>query len=106
MMEEAEKRDHRKIGRELDLFHLQDEAQGSVFWHPKGFVIYNQMEAYIRRRVNAHGYQRGQDAAADELQVLGGLGPLGQVSREHVRGARRGARHRGRRSGADAARAT
>jgi threonyl-tRNA synthetase len=56
MMEEAEKRDHRKIGRELDLFHLQDEAQGSVFWHPKGFVIYNQMEEYIRRRVNADGY--------------------------------------------------
>jgi threonyl-tRNA synthetase len=56
MMEEAEKRDHRKIGRELDLFHLQEEAQGSVFWHPKGFVIYNQMEAYIRRRLNRSGY--------------------------------------------------
>jgi threonyl-tRNA synthetase len=56
MMEEAEKRDHRKLGRELDLFHLQDEAQGSVFWHPKGFVIYNQMEAYIRRRLNQNGY--------------------------------------------------
>ena len=57
MLEEAEKRDHRKIGRDLDLFHLQEEAQGSVFWHPKGFVIYNQMEAYIRRRINASGYQ-------------------------------------------------
>ncbi|RYE60310.1 MAG: threonine--tRNA ligase, partial [Hyphomicrobiales bacterium] len=56
MMEEAEKRDHRKIGKELDLFHLQEEAQGSVFWHPKGFTIYNQMEAYIRRRLNASGY--------------------------------------------------
>jgi len=56
MMEEAEKRDHRKLGRELDLFHLQDEAQGSVFWHPKGFTIYNQMEAYIRRRLNGSGY--------------------------------------------------
>jgi threonyl-tRNA synthetase len=56
MMEEAEKRDHRKIGRDLDLFHLQDEAQGSVFWHPKGFVIYNQMEEYIRRRLNTSGY--------------------------------------------------
>jgi threonyl-tRNA synthetase len=56
MMEEAEKRDHRKIGREMDLFHLQEEAQGSVFWHPKGFVIYNQMEAYIRRRLNRSGY--------------------------------------------------
>jgi threonyl-tRNA synthetase len=56
MMEEAEKRDHRKIGKELDLFHLQEEAQGSVFWHPKGFTIYNQMEAYIRRRLNGSGY--------------------------------------------------
>ncbi|KKB12028.1 threonine--tRNA ligase [Devosia geojensis] len=57
MMEEAEKRDHRKLGREMDLFHLQEEAQGSVFWHPKGFVIYNQMEAYIRRRLNGAGYK-------------------------------------------------
>ncbi|MGN6488089.1 MAG: threonine--tRNA ligase [Devosia sp.] len=57
MLEEAEKRDHRKIGKDLDLFHLQEEAQGSVFWHPKGYVLYNQMEAYIRRRVNANGYQ-------------------------------------------------
>ncbi|MBK8084094.1 MAG: threonine--tRNA ligase [Devosia sp.] len=56
MLEEAEKRDHRKIGRDLDLFHLQEEAQGSVFWHPRGFVIYNQMEAYIRRRLNQSGY--------------------------------------------------
>ena len=56
MMEEAEKRDHRKIGRELDLFHLQDEAQGSVFWHPKGFVIWKQLEAYLRRKLDADGY--------------------------------------------------
>jgi threonyl-tRNA synthetase len=56
MLEEAEKRDHRRIGKDLDLFHLQEEAQGSVFWHPKGFVLYNQMEAYIRRRVNSNGY--------------------------------------------------
>ena len=55
-IEEAEKRDHRRIGREMDLFHLQQEAQGSVFWHPKGFTIYNQMEAYIRRRVSDAGY--------------------------------------------------
>jgi threonyl-tRNA synthetase len=55
-IEEAEKRDHRKLGREMDLFHLQDEAQGSVFWHPRGFVIYNQLEAYIRRRLLAADY--------------------------------------------------
>src|SRR5690606_18751523 len=57
MIEEAEKRDHRKIGQEMDLYHFQPEAQGSVFWHPKGFVMYNQMEAYIRRRLNESGYR-------------------------------------------------
>ena len=57
MVEEAEKRDHRKIGREMELFHLQEEAQGSVFWHPKGYVIYNAMEQYIRRKVNGADYK-------------------------------------------------
>jgi threonyl-tRNA synthetase len=56
MVEEAEKRDHRKIGQEMDLYHFQAEAQGSVFWHPRGYVIYNAMEAYIRRRLNSSGY--------------------------------------------------
>ncbi|HCQ70762.1 MAG: threonine--tRNA ligase [Alphaproteobacteria bacterium] len=56
-LEEAEKRDHRKLGQEMDLYHFQKEAQGSVFWHPKGFVIYNQLEGYIRRRLKDHGYQ-------------------------------------------------
>ncbi len=56
-LEEAEKRDHRKLGREMDLFHLQEEAQGSVFWHPKGYVIYNQMENYIRRRLQDADYK-------------------------------------------------
>ena len=55
-IEEAEKRDHRKIGREMDLFHLQPEAQGSVFWHPNGYVLYNQMETYIRRQLGRAGY--------------------------------------------------
>jgi threonyl-tRNA synthetase len=55
-LEEAEKRDHRKLGREMDLFHIQEEAQGSVFWHPKGFTIYNQLESYIRRRLRDSGY--------------------------------------------------
>lgn len=57
MLEEAEKRDHRKLGNEMDLFHFQIEAHGSVFWHPKGFVIYNQMEGYIRRRLQDAGYK-------------------------------------------------
>jgi len=56
MLEEAEKRDHRKIGRELDLFHMQDEAAGSVFWHPKGWTLYRALENYIRRRLEKSGY--------------------------------------------------
>lgn len=56
-LEEAEKRDHRKLGNEMDLYHFQSEAQGSVFWHPKGFTIYNQLEAYIRRRLDNAGYK-------------------------------------------------
>ena len=55
-LEEAEKRDHRKLGQQLDLFHLQPEAQGSVFWHPKGFMIWRQLEAYIRRAQDEDGY--------------------------------------------------
>ena len=56
-LEEAAKRDHRKIGQEMDLFHLQAEAHGSVFWHPNGFVIYRALEAYMRRRIDEAGYQ-------------------------------------------------
>ena len=55
-LEEAAKRDHRRIGQEMDLFHLQSEAQGSVFWHPKGFILWRQLEAYMRRRLDAAGY--------------------------------------------------
>jgi len=57
MLEEAEKRDHRRIGRELGLFHLQEEAVGSIFWHPKGWKLYRTAEDYMRRRLDAAGYQ-------------------------------------------------
>jgi threonyl-tRNA synthetase len=56
-LEEAAKRDHRKIGQEMDLFHLQAEAHGSVFWHPQGYMIWRELEAYMRRRIDAAGYQ-------------------------------------------------
>ncbi|MFN3943387.1 MAG: threonine--tRNA ligase [Allosphingosinicella sp.] len=56
-LEEAAKRDHRKIGQEMDLFHLQSEAQGSVFWHAKGFLVWRQLEAYMRRKLDAAGYE-------------------------------------------------
>jgi threonyl-tRNA synthetase len=55
-IEEAEKRDHRKLGREMDLFHFQEEAPGSVFWHPKGWTLFKILENYIRRRQGAAGY--------------------------------------------------
>jgi threonyl-tRNA synthetase len=57
MLEEAEKRDHRKLGKQLDLFHLQDDAPGMVFWHPKGWQLWQQVEQYMRRVYEDHGYQ-------------------------------------------------
>lgn len=56
MLEEAAKRDHRRLGREMDLFHLQEEAVGSVFWHPRGWTLYRTVEDYMRRRLEASGY--------------------------------------------------
>ncbi|PWB58198.1 MAG: threonine--tRNA ligase [Bradyrhizobiaceae bacterium] len=55
-LEEAEKRDHRRLGREMDLFHFQEEAPGSVFWHAKGWTLFQALESYIRRRQTAAGY--------------------------------------------------
>ena len=57
MLEEAEKRDHRRLGRELDLFHIQEEAVGSVFWHPQGWTLYRQIENHLRRKLDRAGYQ-------------------------------------------------
>ncbi|MCL6262109.1 threonine--tRNA ligase [Craterilacuibacter sp. RT1T] len=57
MLEEAEKRDHRKLGKVLDLFHLQDEAPGMVFWHPKGWNLWQNIEQYMRKTLDAAGYQ-------------------------------------------------
>jgi threonyl-tRNA synthetase len=55
-IEEAEKRDHRRLGKEMDLFHVQEEGPGMVFWHPKGWALYLALEAYMRRRLDAGGY--------------------------------------------------
>jgi len=55
-LEEAARRDHRKLGQEMDLFHFQHEAQGSCFWHPKGYLVWRQLEQYMRRRLDAAGY--------------------------------------------------
>ncbi len=56
MLEEAAKRDHRKLGREMDLFHMQEEAPGQIFWHPNGWRIYTELQDYMRRRQNEAGY--------------------------------------------------
>jgi threonyl-tRNA synthetase len=55
-LEEADKRDHRKIGREMELFHIQEEATGQIFWHPKGWALYRVLENYVRRRIATAGY--------------------------------------------------
>ena len=55
-LQEAEKRDHRKLGKELDLFHIQEEATGAVFWHEKGYELYLIIENYIRKKIKDHGY--------------------------------------------------
>ncbi|MDO9222220.1 MAG: threonine--tRNA ligase [Caulobacter sp.] len=55
-VEEAEKRDHRKLGRAMDLFHIQEEGKGMIFWHPKGWTLYRTLEAYMRRRTEVGGY--------------------------------------------------
>ncbi len=57
MLEEAERRDHRRLGREMDLFHVQEEAAGSVFWHPNGHTIWREVESYVRRKTSRNGYQ-------------------------------------------------
>lgn len=56
-LEEAEKRDHRKIGKKLGLFHMQEEAPGMVFWHPDGWALYQEVEQYMRAMQRRHGYQ-------------------------------------------------
>jgi threonyl-tRNA synthetase len=56
-LEEAAKRDHRRLAKEMDLFHLQEEAHGSVFWHPNGFKVWRELEAYMRRKIDAGGYR-------------------------------------------------
>jgi len=56
-LEEAEKRDHRKIGQAMDLFHIQEEGKGMVFWHPKGWTLYRTLQNYVRRRMEAGGYE-------------------------------------------------
>jgi len=69
-LEEAEKRDHRRVGRELGLFHTQEEAVGSVFWHPKGWTLWRTIEQYMRGRLAGGRLCRGTHAAAHRPRAL------------------------------------
>ena len=90
MLEEAERRDHRRIGKEMDLFHLQEEAAGSVFWHPKGWKLYRTAEAYMRRRLDAAGYQEVKTPQLLDRVAVGALRPLGQFRENMFIAQRRG----------------
>ena len=79
-LEEAEKRDHRRIGRELDLFHMQEEAPGAVFWHPKGWQVFQTLIGYMRAKQTGGRLPGGQWPGADGPQPVGGLRSLGHRS--------------------------
>ena len=92
-LEEAEKRDHRRLGREMNLFHFQEEGPGVIFWHPKGWSLFQELIAYMRRRLKTS--LPGGQCAADPRQVaVGDLRPLGLVPRQHVHGEIGGRGHR------------
>ncbi len=95
-VEQALLRDHRKLGQEMNLFHLQQEAHGSVFWHPKGYAMWRELEAYMRRAIDGAGYREIKTPQVMDAKPVGAERPLGQVPREHVRDPRRGPEHRGR----------
>ena len=90
-IEEAKRRDHRRLGQQLDLFHLEDSAPGMPFWHPKGMVLWNILDDLRRREEREAWLRRGEDAADVRHRRLDHLGPLGEVPRRHVpRALRRG----------------
>ena len=84
MLEEAEKRDHRRLGTQLDLFHMQEEAPGMVFWHPKGWALWQQVEQYMRGVYRDNGYQEVRGPQILDRQPVGEDRALGELPREHV----------------------
>jgi hypothetical protein len=83
-MEEAEKRDHRKIGRSLISSIMQEEAPGMVFWHPNGWTIYQVLEQYMRKVQQDNGYVRSSHPAGGGSRAVGAFRSLGQLQRQHV----------------------
>ena len=86
-IEEAERRDHRRIGKKLRLFHIQEEAPGMVFWHPQGWAVYQAIEQYMRASTRAPRLPGNPHAAGGGLQPVAALRALRQVRREHVHAA-------------------
>ena len=84
MLEEAERRDHRRIGKEMDLFHLQEEAAGSCSGTPRAGSCIAPSEDYMRRRLDAGGYQEVKTPQLVDRALVGKLGPLGKIPRAHV----------------------
>ena len=84
MLEEAEKRDHRKLGRELDLFHIDEVAPGVVFWHPKGWALWQAIERYMRQVYLDTGYQEVKGPQLLDKSLWEKTGPLAELPREHV----------------------
>ena len=82
MLEEAEKRDHRRLGRALDLFHFQDEAPGLVFWHAKGWTIWQQVEQYMRKVYRDNGYQEVRKARKFWIVPCGKNRGTGTITRK------------------------
>ena len=83
-LEEAEKRDHRRIGKELDLFHFQEEAPGAVFWHPKGWALFQALIRYMREKQNAAGFQEVSGPEIMDRSLWAASGPSRDLRREHV----------------------
>ena len=83
-LEEAERRDHRRLGREMDLFHFQEEGPGTIFWHPKGWTLFQTLITYMRRAPEGRGLYGGEHAAGARPRLVGDLRPLADLSREHV----------------------
>ena len=94
-VEEAEKRDHRKLGRTMNLFHLQEEGKGMIFWHPKGWTLYRALEDYMRRRLDAAGYQEVKTPQILD-RSLWEVGPRREVRPRHVHVRKRRGRGSGR----------
>ncbi len=95
-LEEAERRDHRRIGRQMDLFHMGEEAVGSIFWHPKGWRLYRAAESYMRRRQEEAGYLEIKTPQLVDRRAVGGERALGELRRAHVHRPRGGRGHHAR----------